>query len=192
MPNRRGPQTEPGEASSSRPQAGSQIPLRQISTLFQNSGPLCETKWLPGRFDTFRHPTSNTINALRTEIPRAHQPLRHISTLSQRSRPLCDTKWLPDRFDISRHPASNTINALRNEIPRAHQALRHFSTPRTNEINAVRNEIALDPGDRLDTFRHPHTRQDQRPAKRNLRAPEGPGTAARPATPIRSIRCETK
>jgi hypothetical protein len=107
----------------------------------------------PARFDTFRHPHPNQLNALRNEMP------------PNPANP----------FDTFRHATPNRINALRNESPgnppRPFDTFRH-STP--NRTNAVRNESPGNPPRPFDTFRHPRVPQNQRRAKRIPRYPPSP------------------
>jgi hypothetical protein len=75
---------------------------------------------LPDRFDTFRHPAPNEINAVRNEIA-------------------LDSPTDSTLFDI---PALAEIDALRNEIASRPNPLKNrCKTSNVNQINRVRNEI---------------------------------------------------
>jgi len=168
MPNRRGPQTEPSEASSSRPQAGSQIPLRQISTPCHRSRPLCETKcsWTDStHFDTPnpvksmlcetksppRPPTPSTHfdtfskieAALRNEM--APGPIRHISTSSFQHNQRLAKRNRPGPRRPARHfstsPHSPRSTPRETKSPRPGRSRNRRTTRNPHQINTVRNEM---------------------------------------------------
>ena len=67
MPNRPGPQTEPSEAPWPRPIQDCNPPSTDFD-IFSKSEAALRNEMIPDRFDTFRHPAPNGINAVRNEI----------------------------------------------------------------------------------------------------------------------------
>jgi hypothetical protein len=126
----------------------------------------------PARFDTFRHPTPNRINALRNESPLnpAHT-LRHFST------PHAQPNQRPAKR-IPRHPAHPPGSTL-------------FDTPRPTESTPAKRIPGTRPT-RSTLFDTPRPTEST-PCETNPPAlPPRPFDTSRHPTPTESARCETK